>query len=145
MRYALCSMLLCAMLLCEVLNIYCFTFDDDLTGNPVRSPSHDPANNKAIIKINRNASVISRILFKIDDIAAFRHDAWFLPHISYCLIIWVGRAVGQNTRKQHKIHLIQKQVLRCVIFTNQLAPNCLSQFFIDCFVELPSSAGAFPP
>jgi len=77
--------------------------------------------NKLILKLNRNAGVIYKIRYKIDPSVKLKlYDSMILCYISYCSIIW---AANFNVSKLHKVHVIQKRVLRPVTWTKKTPPS----------------------
>jgi len=66
--------------------------------------------NKLVLKLNRHAGVKYKIRYKIDPSVTLKlYDSMTLCHISFCSIFW---AANCNVSKLHKLHLIQKRVLR---------------------------------
>jgi len=80
-----------------------------------------PHINMLVKKLNRNSAVISKIRENINSPTALQlYNALILPHISYCAIIW---ASGSTVGKLHKIHLIQKRVLRKITLSHFRSPS----------------------
>ena len=88
------------------------TIDDQLNWKP-----HI---NKLILKLNRNAGVIYKIRYKISAAVTLKlYDFMILCHISYCSVIW---AANRSASKLLKVHLIQKRVLRLVLWADRSSP-----------------------
>jgi len=92
--------------------------------------------NKLVLKLNRHAGVKYKIRYKIDPSVTLKlYDSMILCHISYCsIIIW---AANCNVSKLHKLHFIQKRVLRLLKelhHINQYLRNCIDLLFLTFII-----------